>query len=579
MKRFSLLALVTILCSAQEVPVGGYFRDSQGALRALRGIEGAWTAPIVVPDGVLAAGYSGKTLWYKTADWLHVRADGLDWVAVPAPAGPAQATFDTAGALAEVHFLEASVSARWDPVVGELGELRFQTVEPAPEQIAAGLFLWREGESLQAWRAGGEAFVLPLADPPLFQLFVRNPDGVETPVVDSISFSATMPGDTKDVRFRLRNPGTAAVTISRLSIEVSAFRIVNQFFPPHVLAPGAFADFSLRFAPAQVGDYAATLVVNDLRVAVRATSAAGPVVELEGRSGWQTLSANETVDLGLVERRSTLKRRLRVTPASNVTLTGTGFTMAATSDPAVSEIVFTSEVPTTATAILSVDTRQFTLRATATEFALPRPSIITSPANLEPATPQKVVIRLSEAARVTVLGSATLTFTPQSGLSDEPAIAFLPQLVRTVPLQFPPGATETELSFQSGTTAGTIAVQAVIGTESSEVRFTLLLRPLTLTSARASGLPEVVLTGWDNTRTVSKVTFTWYLKTGQIAAPGRMEADVATQFRDYFGKNPGGTFQLRAKFPLSGSASELDGVEVEISSAQGAVQTGRLKLE
>jgi hypothetical protein len=579
MKRISLLVFATVLCSAQEVPIGGYFRDAHGALRALQGVEGAWTAPILVPEGVLSAGYSGKTLWYKTADTLHVRVDGADWVAVPAPEGSAQAAFDTAGALAEVHFPEAGVSARWDSMMQALGPLQVRTMEPAPEQIAAGLFLRRDGDSLAAWRAGGDAFALPLADPPLFQLFFRNPDGSESIVTDSFTLPPTAPGDISDARFRLRNPGSAAVTISRLSVDVSAFRIVNQFFPPHILAPAGFADFSIRFSPTQAGEYAATLAINDLRVALRGSSAAGPKVELEDPAGWRTLTTGDTADLGSVERRATLKRRLRVTPAAAATLTGASFTLAPTGDPSIFEILFTSDLASTASAVLTVDTRRFTLRATATEFALPRPSIATPPASLEPATQQKVIVRLSEPARTIVLGSAKLIFTPQPGQPDEPAIAFLPQLIRTVPLQFAEGASEADVTFQTGTTAGSVTVQATIGAASAEVRFTLPERPLTLTAARASGAPEVVLTGYDNRRSVSKVAFTWYLKSGQVAAPGRIEADVAGQFRDYFGQNPGGAFQLRARFPLSGTASELDGVDVEITSAQGAVQTGRLKLE
>lgn len=579
MKRISLLVFATFLCSAQEVPVTGYFRDAQGALRALQGVEGAWTAPILVPDGVLSAGYSGSTLWYKTADFLYVRVDGADWTTAPAPAGPAQATFDAAGALAEVHFAEAGVSARWDTQAQQLGALQVQTVEPAPEQIAAGLFLNRDGAALHAWRTGAEAFVLPLAAPSLFQLFFRDPDAGETPVVDSFTLPPTAPGDTIDVRFRLRNPSATSITISRLSVEVSAFKIVNQFFPPHVVAPAGFADFSLRFAPTQAGPHTATLHVNDFLVALSANSAAGPTVELEDPAGWRMLVMGAIVELGSVERQTTLKRRLRVTPAAATAVAGANFTLVPTSDPTISEILFTSELASTTTAVLSVDTRRFTLRATATGFVLPRPSIATPPASLEPATQQKVLIRLSTPARATVLGSATLTFTPQSSMPDEPAIAFLPQLIRTVPLQFAEGASEMELTFQTGTTAGSVTIQVAVGTASAEVRFTLPARPLTLTATRASGTPEVLLTGYDNTRSVSKVAFTWYLKTGQTAAPGRMEVDVAGQFRDYFTQNPGGAFQLRARFSVSGTASELDGVEVEITSARGVVQTGRLKLE
>lgn len=579
LREVALLVLVAGVCWGQEMPVGGYFRDAAGALRELRGVEGAWTAAVVVPEGVLSAGYSGRTLWYKTAERLYVRERGGEWAEAPVPPGPAQGSFDASGGLAEVHFPGAGLSARWESAQAELGSWRAASEAPAAEQIAPGLFLMSDGPLLLAWRAGLEPVILPLADPSPLRLFLREPGGGEVPVTDPFTFAPAAPGESRDAQLRLRNAGATQVTVARLSVDVGAFRLPQLIQTPLDLPAGGSYDFLLRFTPPGPGEYAATLYLNDVRVGLRGAAAGGTVVELEDSGGWRVLVPGASAELGSVERGAVLRRRLRLTPAAAATLTGAKFTLAPTGDPAIFELTFSSELAGAATAELIAGSSRYTLRAVATEYVLPRPSIPTPPASLEPAAQQKVLIRLSEPARGTVLGSATLVFAPRPGLPDEPAIAFLPQMVRTLPLQFAAGASEAELTIQTGTTAGALTVQVTVGAASAEVRFTLPARPLKLTAARANLADGVILTGYDNTRSAATVAFTWYLKSGQTAAPGRMEIDIAERFREYFAQNPGGVFQLRARFPISGTATELEGVEVELSSEEGTVRTGRVRLE
>ncbi|GEM_PF-858076 len=581
-----LSLLLPLLLPAQERPVRAVFRDSQGALRLLHGVEGAWTAPILVPEGVLSAGFNGKTLWYKGAAALHVRTSDGRWISVPAPEGRAIGTYDEAGNLSEFYFPESAQSALW--LSDRLGPLESKAGEPPPsdalEPIGDNFFAIRKDSSILAWRPGAEPVLIPLAEVPLFKLFLRGTGNTETGVDASFTMPPAAPGESSEARFRIRNPGAEPVLINRLSIDPGPFKTFDQFFPPRFIEPGGFLDFSVRFSPATAGGFSSTLYVNDLKVILNGNSAAASTIELELPSGaWQTLHAGDSIDLGPVERRATLQRRLKVTPAGPVTLTGAGFTLQPGAAPTDFVIFCTSDKPGPATGTLTVDNRAITLRVTVTDFPTPRPAISLQADPVSPARQARLTVKLSEPVRTAFTGSLSLTFKPDSGLPDDAAVTFLPQAVRTIPVQIAEGAAESsELVFQTGTTAGLITLKTTFGTNTDESSIRILPEPVALTAAKAgsaSGAAEIVLTGFDTTRSTSKVAFTFFLKTGQPANPGRIESDITQPFSTYFKTITGSAFTLRANFPVSGTFSELEGVEVEITNAAGTRQSGRLRFE
>jgi hypothetical protein len=349
-----------------------------------------------------------------------------------------------------------------------------------------------------------------------------------------------------------------------------------------VIEAGGFADFAVRFAPASAGAYSATLAINDLRVALSGSAEEAPVVEMELQSGWAVLRAGDAVEMGSVERRAVLRRALRVTPAVSAQVSGAGFSLEDGGGAGRWVVAYMGEKAGLAQGVLEVGGRVFPLRATVTEFPAPRPALVLID-DAKTASQVRFKVKLSETARTAYTAAVTLAFTPESGLPDDPAVALLPQAARSVAVRMEESAAESaELAFQTGTTAGRITVGVTLGAYSDQSVYRVIAEPVVLTAvkaAAASANAEVVLTGYDTTRSVTKAAFTFYRKDGQAAPPGRMEVDVSGAFGNYYRSNAGGAFTLRANFPVSGTHTELEGVEVELVNSAGARQAGRLRFE
>lgn len=588
MKRIFVFLLLS-LCgttSAQQRPVAGYFCDGRGALRALVGVPGAWEAPILVPEGVVSAGYDGRLLWYKTEDSLHVRHPGGEWLVWPAPGGPAAARFSHETGRWLFHFPLTDQLAGLDPGSHELVFLDREGDPSAaaaewPEVIGEGLVAERSGDAVLVRDPDGQTFLIPLSEAPGFQLFLVE-NGVEKPVGSSFVMPPAAPGDSSTARFRVRNTGTLAVVITRLSIDPGPFRLFDQFFPPRTIAPGTFADFWVRFSPDAPGQYARTLHINDLKVTLLGSSEGLPVIEIATATGWQALRADSVTQLGSVERRSELTRRVRVTPAVPLTVTGEGFQLRPEAEAGLYVLAFASDRVGTARGALLEGQRVFPVEVTVTDFPTPTPSVEL----LDEAGPARQIrlrVRLSGTARASVSATLRVTFTPESGLPDDAAVMLLPQAVRVITVPIPEGADRSgEILLQTGTTAGTIELQASIGTRVGTATIRIPRSAVVLTGARASAASanaEVVLTGYDTVRSASRIAFTFYLKSGQVAAPGRIEADIGPQFEEYYKTISGSAFRLRAHFPVTGTHTELDSVEVEITNSAGKTSTGRLRFE
>lgn len=585
MQTCALLTLVPLLlclpAAAQDRPVRGYFADGRGALRALVGAPGAWEAPVVIPEDVLSAGFDGRLLWYKTPSQLVLCStqDGCRFLT--APEGPAFLHPDRDGALSW-YFPAIRQVASIDP---ESQILQYSDIddepEPEPERIGPGLRAARGNGTLLAICDDGFSSLVPLAEVPSFQLLFRD-DTKEVPVAESFRLPPAAPGESSTARFRVRNSGSIAVVITRLSIDPGPFKTFDQFFPPRTIAPGEFADFSVRFAPDAPGEYARTLHVNDLKVTLLGSSTAASSVELETPSGWLWLKAGEKVNLGAVERRSLLTRRIRITPPAPAAVTGEGFRLQPTPDPSILELTFQLDRVGPARGSLTVEARSFPLEVLVNDFPPPTPSFVWMD-TAGPAKQIKFRVNLAEAARAAVTGTLTVTFTPDSGLPDDTAIMLLPISARSQPVSFAEGAVESgDLVLQTGSTAGLIRVRVVIGSKSAEESIRIGPMPVVFSQAKASiasANAQVTLTGFDTTRSASKVSFTFYLKSGQPAAPGRIDVDVKSAFADYYATVSGGVFGLRAHFPVSGTHTELDSVEVEIVNASGAASAGRLRFE
>ncbi len=577
-----LLALAGLAATAQQRPVRGYFADGKGALRALTGTPGAWEAPVVVPEGVLSAGYDGDILWYKTHHHIHLRPNGGSWVSLPAPKGPARGKRSEAGSGIRFLFPQSAETGELDP---ETLQLHIEKQEGNdtdwPEWIGPGLRAIRERGELLAVDSEDASSLVPLAELPPFRLLYR--DGTaEVPVSGTFVMPPAAPGESSTARFRIRNTSSTLIVITRLSIDPSPFRTFDQFFPPRTVEAGGFVDFSIRFSPTAPGEYSSTLHINDFTVTLIGSSTTSSSIEIETPDGWQWLKAGEKFSLGSVERRSRLTWGLRITPPAAAAITGDGFRLLPGDETVAYMVEFVSDRVGLNQGILQVENRSFPLEVNVTDFAPPKPALQWT-SETGAARQVRFRVKLSEAARAEVAGLLTLTFTPESGLPDDAAVVLLPNAVRSLTMRFPEGATESaEMTLQTGTTAGVVRLRIVIGPHSAEETIRIAATPVVLTQAKASlasANAQVLLTGYDTARTASKISFTFYLKSGQAAAPGRIDADVRTAFAEYYKTVSGSTFTLRAHFPVSGTHTELGSVEVEVVNSAGSVSTGRLRFE
>ncbi|MGI8742470.1 MAG: hypothetical protein ACR2NN_07840 [Bryobacteraceae bacterium] len=58
-----------------------------------------------------------------------------------------------------------------------------------------------------------------------------------------------------------------------------------------------------------------------------------------------------------------------------------------------------------------------------------------------------------------------------------------------------------------------------------------------------------------------------------------IRVDETSDFRRYFGAGKaGGAFQLRATFPVTGDATQIAGVDVEMTNSAGIAKTQRISF-
>jgi hypothetical protein len=75
------------------------------------------------------------------------------------------------------------------------------------------------------------------------------------------------------------------------------------------------------------------------------------------------------------------------------------------------------------------------------------------------------------------------------------------------------------------------------------------------------------------------MAFTFFDTSGRQIQPGAIRVEAAADFRRYFTASTlGGIFSVRAQFPVTGDASAISGVEVEVVNASGTTRTQRIRF-
>jgi hypothetical protein len=210
--------------------------------------------------------------------------------------------------------------------------------------------------------------------------------------------------------------------------------------------------------------------------------------------------------------------------------------------------------------------------------------------SVAPASQPAFGLQLSQAFPVELNGTATLTFTPDEGLPQDPAVRFA-NGGTTVNFTIPAGqaaalpATGSQFAFQTGTTAGTVTLSVVLRLGSTvldpapfvvkTVRIPASGPVITnLTIIRNPAGFEIRVTGYSNIRQISGAVFRFTAAPGAALGTAEVSVPVASVFQQWFSSETsrqfGGQFLLVVPFTLDGSAGGLASVQVTLTNSAGS---------
>ena len=408
-----------------------------------------------------------------------------------------------------------------------------------------------------------------------FQLFSVS-GTVEAPVAAVFDFGTAGPGDTLNVRFRVRNTSGAPAALVSMALAGAGFTIPTSPGLPKTLAPGGTLDFTVQFQANAAGSYSAGMTLPGISVILTAAV----VSQL-------TYSAGSPIDFGQVVHGTSATLEIVVSNRSTaplaippLTVFGAGFSVDAPSlaglvlQPQQSDpftLRFSPSTNGSYSGTLIAGNRTFVLGGTGVD---PRTLAVSiNPGQLASGAQGTAIVSLNLPALSAAKGTLTLDF---QGPAD-PAVAFASG-GRSVPFTVAAGDTQLlSAPFQAGTTAGTIVFTATLGSASAQQPVTIAPAAIVLTSAtasRASGTLTVQMAGFDNTRTAGPLAFTFYDAAGKAIPPSPIQAGA--DFADFFQNSGlGGLFLLKAVFPVNGDPSQVAAFEVQMTNAAGSTSTGR----
>lgn len=429
--------------------------------------------------------------------------------------------------------------------------------------------------------------------------------GVEKPVPGLLDLGSVQVGEILDTTFRIRNTGKTSITLQTLIVSGTGFRASGYPSLPYIIAPETpgqpmnNVDFTIRFSPSNFGAYSASLSINATSVLLRATSAAGATLS----SGGAALVSGGTVDFGAVERGQSSTRKFTLkNPTTSavaidaITVSGVGFTgptgvsaplqIAGASEISF-DVVFRPQASGIAQGALQIDGRSYKLTGSATEPPFPRPSIVLEPGATISAKQGRIAVRFASASRAVGDGKLRIDFEPVRGL-DDASIQFVSNSGRTVPFRVTEGATEAVFGgsstavFQTGTTAGKIVITAEVGGYKEQLSFTVDPASVQIDSAKAvrnGAMLEIDVVGYDNTRTMGKLSFAFSNSAGHSIQGSPIRVDSSEAAARYFADSKlGGVFSIHATFPVAGNVTEVAGVEVSIENSSGSTSSQRLRF-
>jgi hypothetical protein len=446
-----------------------------------------------------------------------------------------------------------------------------------------------------------------------------NGSGVLQPNTSSpqLNFGNVSTSATASFTITLANQSGATVNTPAISIQSQVFGstafALNTAGLPSTIPANSSAAFSVIFAPGQTGLASAILLIGSNSYPLAGTGiVVGDLDALQisyvDQTGVRGLPQAATpINFGQITSgtsgSATLTFTLTNPPISldaitvpNLTVSGAGFTLTGAPGTPFSiqpgqsisfQITFSGSTKGTYTGTLAIGGRQFSLIGQSVSSPLPDVSLSLDE---EPLTSQHQVhlsIQLASPSPVSAIGELSMQFTSSvKGIADDSAIFFVATSGRQLQVTVAKGAQtatfngETTLTFQTGTTAGTIAFTLTFPDKAPFTKsFTIAPERIQITSAKAvrqSPNLVVTLSGYDNTYSAGSLSFTFYDTSGDVIPPSALTVNAASDFHQYFfgPSDVGGAFSVQASFPvLNGNTTQVGSVAVNLANTVGSTST------
>ena len=423
----------------------------------------------------------------------------------------------------------------------------------------------------------------------------------EQPVPGVYDLGAVSSGDAVAARFRLRNASNAPATLTLLAVAGTGFALTSAPSLPATLGAQQTTDFTVSFHASETGSYSAALRSDGISALLTIAVVPGLTYAVETAAGKQLLGS-AAVDFGAVELGQTkalhfdidnLTAQALNAPALAV---GAGDFALSNAAPGVLlqpgqavgfDIQFRPSAAGPRGGLLTISSRSYALAGAGIVPALPKPQLTIDLPRKQSAQQGSITVALDAPAKTHGSGTLTLDFQSAPAGASDPAIAFAAG-GRTAAFTVEPGDTEGHFGsqavalFQTGTTAGVLTVTVQLGEVTDRQSVTIVPAPVALSAAqaaRSNGSIEIQVTGYDNTRTAGPLSFTFIDAAGNAVAPGPIRLDGTAAFSKFFRESDlGGTFVLRALFPVTGDLSGIASFAAEFTNSAGTATTAKTRF-
>lgn len=427
----------------------------------------------------------------------------------------------------------------------------------------------------------------------------------ERPVSGLVTMGETATGEPLQTVVRVRNTSELLATITTLSVQGTGFSLEAAPSVPKSILGKFSIDFYVRFVSERaVTDARANLRINSITVSFVAAAVAAPSVYLVESDGSRTRRlagvpsvfpnterGQRTVRGFVVENPHDAGVRVASIAVSGDSFelveAGAAFDLAARAARRV-DIAFAPASSGLKTGALVIDGRRYPLEGIGLEPAPPKPVLSVSESTLKSAKQVRVAVQFDKVSRANVTGRLRVEFTPAVTGPEDPAILFPGTNSRAIPFVARDGESvglfsgSKDTVLQTGTTAGTLKLVAELGGFLSEAAYTIDPAPVvaeTVTVKRGIEIMEVLVKGFDNSRSAEQVSFRFYDRDGVEVPPGILSSNVADKFRAYYETTTvGGMFQLLAVFPASTTTISIAAAEIEFRNRFGISRTERLNF-